>query len=100
MTDVAPSPAYKASSPGRHAAGESAGDAQLPKYTAPSTFSIGDTVTEPLVGLPEIKGHLALLHAFAELKKQVGSADTSNVSYVPENKEQKWAWFVGLAVER
>ena len=43
----------------------------LPTYTAPTNFSIGSQLTEPLVNISQIKAHLALLHAFAELKNEV-----------------------------
>jgi len=54
------------------------------------------------VKIPEIKGHLALLHAFAELKKQV-DGDKVTVQVAPNvtlNRERRWTWFVGVAVER
>ena len=52
--------------------------------------------------ISEIKGHLALLHAFAELKKQV-DGDEATVQVVPNvtlDRERRWGWFVGVAVER
>ncbi|KAH9483132.1 Glycine-rich domain-containing protein 1 [Psilocybe cubensis] len=100
MSDVALPPAYKVSSPDDSTVTVGNVDKSLPKYNVPSTFSIGNAVTEPLVGLREIKGHLIILGAFAELKKKVESVDTSNALYSPVNEDQKWAWFVGLAVER
>ncbi|KIM42769.1 hypothetical protein M413DRAFT_38911, partial [Hebeloma cylindrosporum] len=55
--------------------------------------------TEPLVRIVEVKGHLALLHAFSELKNQVNVLEVP-VPHVPADNERKWAWFVALAVER
>ena len=55
-------------------ADNSAGKSNLlpPTYTAPTQFNIGVRRTsESLVNIYQLKGHLALLHAFAELKKQV-----------------------------
>lgn len=102
MTDEVPPPTYNAFSSDRTASGGGnvANAPPPPDYTPPSKFVIGSTITtEPLVGLPEIKGHLALLHNFAELKKQVETM-TVSVPYVPTDAERKWTWFVGLAVER
>jgi hypothetical protein len=71
-----------------------------PTYTPPTNFKIGiKTTTEPLVSIQQIKGHLALLNAFSELRNSIEGAEIS-VPYVPNDKERKWAWFVGLAVER
>ncbi|TEB32128.1 hypothetical protein FA13DRAFT_285160 [Coprinellus micaceus] len=72
----------------------------LPGYTFPSKFSVGGKLTDgPLVDIRSIKGHLALLSAFAELKEQV-EGKAFDIPYVPEDKEAKWAWFVGMAAER
>lgn len=71
-----------------------------PGYRTPKTYKIGNqTVNRSLVPIAEIKGHLALLRSFVELKKSVKSA-VIQLPHVPENKERKWTWFVGLAVER
>lgn len=74
----------------------------LPKYSPPSQFTIGAHRTqEPLVGIPEIKGHLALLNAFHELKMSVESPSFVAVGNgIPGDKDKRWGWFVGLAVER
>ncbi|KAF9034121.1 hypothetical protein BJ165DRAFT_1356787, partial [Panaeolus papilionaceus] len=56
----------------------------------------------PLVGIPELKGHLALLHAFYELKEKVESMAFADVGThrAPKPKTRRWGWFVALAVER
>ncbi|KAK7035892.1 hypothetical protein R3P38DRAFT_3484110 [Favolaschia claudopus] len=71
-----------------------------PAYSIPATFTIGGRSARPFVTAAQIKAHLALLHAFAELKSSVESNNFAGVPHVPTEKEQRWAWFVGLAVER
>ena len=91
-----------------------------PRYTAPTQFSIGSQLTpEPLVKISQIKAHLALLHAFAELKNEVeglqeleeleeGTIPRMSVNLerrwaspqMPADLERKWPWFVALAVQR
>ena len=73
-----------------------------PSYTAPTQFSIGSQLTpEPLVNISQIKAHLALLHAFAELKKEVaGLSKKGTIAQMPGDLERRWAWFVALAVQR
>ncbi len=72
-----------------------------PTYTVLTRFTIGQSRTDgPLVSIPEIKAHLALLHAFAELKNSVDAVEVPIVSNVPQDKEKRWTWFVGCAVER
>jgi hypothetical protein len=72
-----------------------------PTSTVPTRFTIGQSLTDgPLVSIPEIKAHLALLHAFAELKNSVDAVKVPIVLNVPQDQEKRWAWFVGCAVER
>ena len=72
-----------------------------PTYKAPTQFNIGLLRTsKPLVNLSQVKGHLALLHAFTELKKQVEGLEETAVPHMPVDPERRWAWFVSLAVER
>ncbi|KAF8076954.1 hypothetical protein FPV67DRAFT_440215 [Lyophyllum atratum] len=75
-----------------------------PSYAFPQTFAIGSTRTNaPLVTSDQVKGHLTLLHAFATLKAQVealGAGAKEEIPTMPDDKERRWAWFVGLAVER
>jgi hypothetical protein len=62
---------------------------------------IGKSITEaPLVSVQQILGHLTLLNAFAELKSSVDAVATPTILGVTLDKEQRWAWFVGCAVER
>jgi len=82
-------------------AGNSITDSDVPPpiYTAPTQFNIGSRLTpEPLVNISQVKGHLALLHAFAELKKQVEEQEA--IPHMPADLERRWTWFVALAVER
>ena len=73
----------------------------------PSSFTVGSKLTPQLVSVAEVQGHLALLYAFAEFKAKVdsllgedASEHVSVSSLMPEDKEKRWAWFVGLAAER
>jgi len=69
-------------------------------YNPPMNFKIGDITTNALVDIAQIKSHLTLLHALAELKNSVDSIGAPAILNVPMDKEQRWAWFVGCAVER
>ncbi|TFK20552.1 hypothetical protein FA15DRAFT_708011, partial [Coprinopsis marcescibilis] len=72
----------------------------LPTYTFPTKFVIGGVPTDSLlITAPEIKGHLALLNAFAELKKNV-HAWPDSIPNMPPDEEKRWGWFVNMAVER
>ena len=75
----------------------SIGDTPPPPYTFPTTFLVGKKRTEPFVTKEQLKGHLALLREFASLRSQIDVLDAGTML---ENKEKRWAWFVGLAVER
>lgn len=76
---------------------------QPPAYTPPSAFVIGSrTLTHPLVQIQELKAHLSLLRAFKNLRTVV---EDGKVAEWPEvvrmlDPQQRWAWFVGLAVDR
>jgi hypothetical protein len=76
-------------------------DVPPPSYTAPTPeFGIGfQRISEPLVNISQVKGHLVLLNAFAELKKQVEGLQEL-IPHMPDDLEKRWAWFVALAVER
>ncbi|KAF8185116.1 hypothetical protein BJ912DRAFT_1060663 [Pholiota molesta] len=92
-------PAYNSSKKGERVDPQ-AQDELPPTYTPPTNFKIGiRTTAEPLVSIQQIKGHLALLNAFSELRNSIEGAEIS-VPRVANDKEGKWAWFVGLAVER
>lgn len=76
-------------------------DAPPPSYCPPTRFVIGKSTTDaPLVGIQEIKRHLELMRAFAELKNAVDAVENDTIFAVPLDKQQRWAWFVGCAVER
>ena len=91
MTKLQPPPTYNP----RYSHGPS------PTYTAPTQFRIGASHTgSPLVRIPEIKGHLALLRMFAELKNEVAGLGSDSAPYIPVEGEKRWSWFVALAVER
>ncbi|KAF8816815.1 hypothetical protein BYT27DRAFT_7206959 [Phlegmacium glaucopus] len=71
-----------------------------PHQISPTQFNIGfERTQEPLVNISLVKGHLALLHAFADLKKHVEGLQEA-IPQMPADLERRWAWFVALAVER
>ncbi|KAG5637806.1 hypothetical protein H0H81_003138 [Sphagnurus paluster] len=75
-----------------------------PSYAFPQTFNIGKNRTNaPLVSSAQVKGHLALLHAFAKLRAEIDTLDDNTqrlLPFIPTDKDRRWAWFVGLAVDR
>ncbi|KAF8885821.1 hypothetical protein BD779DRAFT_1646525, partial [Infundibulicybe gibba] len=75
-----------------------------PVYVFPETFRIGtSTIRGPVVRVPQLKGHLALLKAFKDLQIQIGNLDPATarkLSHCPNDRERRWMWFIGLAVER
>ncbi|CAL1714287.1 unnamed protein product [Somion occarium] len=96
-----PPPAYIATAD----AGNSQSDSPPPSYSAPKSYKIGShTLGSPLVDVDQLKAHLALLHAFKLLRTDIQSKSAEElklprvVNLLDENK--RWAWFVGLAVER
>ncbi|KIM42763.1 hypothetical protein M413DRAFT_123346 [Hebeloma cylindrosporum] len=99
MDHSTPPPAYNSPTPGQQVDVNNTEALPPPNYTPPSKFTIGSSTTEPLVRIVEVKGHLALLHAFSELKNQVDALEVP-VPHVPADNEKKWAWFVALAVEQ
>ncbi|KAH9832602.1 uncharacterized protein C8Q71DRAFT_860985 [Rhodofomes roseus] len=76
--------------------------------TFPPAFLIGpNTITNPLVGLDYVKGHLRLLGAFAtSLSKRVQLCPEEDLPQLARGLDsipeapRRWAWFVYLAVER
>jgi hypothetical protein len=81
--------------------------ADPPTYPFPSSFQIGVLHTRnPLITPDQLKGHLALLRSFWALRVSVeGSEQVKVDGRIPDwalkfDKEARWAWFVGLAVER
>ncbi|KAF8885822.1 hypothetical protein BD779DRAFT_1611906 [Infundibulicybe gibba] len=97
MATPNPPPSYSASE-------KTLPDNPPPAYVFPETFKIGtSTIKEPVVRVPQLKGHLALLKAFVDLRVQIGDLDAAtvrNLPHIPTDKERRWTWFVGLAVER
>ncbi|GLB34355.1 putative glycine-rich domain-containing protein-like [Lyophyllum shimeji] len=74
-----------------------------PDASAPITYPVGKARTQPLVFVSEVRGHLALLRAFAALRAQIDAYDPSTEfapPFMPDDQDRRWAWFVGLAVER
>ncbi|EPT03014.1 hypothetical protein FOMPIDRAFT_1159610 [Fomitopsis schrenkii] len=55
-----------------------------------------------LVGVESIKAHLRLLATFKRLRQRVESSPSESLPDVAQflDGPQRWAWFVGLAVER
>ena len=93
--NAAPPPAYTT----RRPPSLNTADASVPppEYTFPATFSVGSGRTTPFVDSEQVKGHLALLCAFALLRSRV---DAMTADPMLEDKDRKWAFFIGLAVER
>ncbi|KAJ7073231.1 hypothetical protein B0H15DRAFT_957375 [Mycena belliarum] len=72
-----------------------------PAYSAPTEVTVGmGLANKPFVSAAQLKDHLTLLHAFSELKIKVGGMADNTVPCLPHDSERRWAWFVGLAVER
>jgi hypothetical protein len=75
-------------------------DLLLPRYAFPTKFKVGRVFTDGLlVNIDQIKGHLALLDEFSILKAEVDGLDLG-IQNIPDDREKRWTWFVGLAVER
>lgn len=80
-------------------------DESPPAYQAPSVYRVGlSSLSNPLVTIPQLKAHLALLRAFKELRTTVQDTDAKvlglPVIVVELTPDKRWTWFVGLAVER
>ncbi|KAJ7343339.1 hypothetical protein DFH08DRAFT_703050 [Mycena albidolilacea] len=71
-----------------------------PAYSVPDGFAIGSRTAKPFVDASQIKDHLLLLYAFAELKISVEGMSATGIPHLPSDNERRWACFVGLAVER
>ncbi|EPT03017.1 hypothetical protein FOMPIDRAFT_1117270, partial [Fomitopsis schrenkii] len=66
-------------------------------------YGIGSrTVAGSLVSVESIKAHLGLLAAFKRLRQRVESCPDEDLPDIAQflDGPQRWAWFVGLAVER
>ncbi|PPR02797.1 hypothetical protein CVT24_002220, partial [Panaeolus cyanescens] len=67
---------------------------------SPRNFVIGkNTFSQPLVDIPPVEGHLALLHAFSDLKEAAVKLAFFD-AFRGWNDDTKWWHFVGVAVER
>ncbi|KAK0472456.1 hypothetical protein IW261DRAFT_1343552 [Armillaria novae-zelandiae] len=92
--DIAPSNSVR---PG----GRNESDASPSSYELPYPLLIGRrAIQTPFVSISQLKGHLCLLKHFASLKREVERIDCSKYGDAPKDKERRWSWFVGLAVER
>lgn len=73
--------------------------------STPTSYKIGDhVVQQPLVSIPMLKAHLALLRAFKQFKTMIEEKSAEELKLIPDarnlDKEKRWAWVVGLAIER
>lgn len=77
-------------------------DAQASPTPAPIHLQVGDKVLDqPFVNSAQLKRHLNLLDAFYNLRKDVEGGARLSVPWIePLDADQRWAWFVTLAVER
>lgn len=74
-----------------------------PAYQSPSSYRVGSQkLKNPLVQVHELKAHLCLLRAFRNLRTVVEDGKIAEWPEIPRMwaPSQRWAWFVGLAVER
>jgi hypothetical protein len=83
--------------------GVSQGRANLARNCEPETnFIIGERKTIPLVNPALLRGHLMLLREFVRLKAEIEQLEPQGwpAGTIPRDIEQRWAWFIGFAVER
>lgn len=73
-----------------------------PSYSPPARYAIGKhRLAQSLVSLEDVKTHLALLAAFYGLQQKVEAGHPGFPGLANEmSAEQRWGWFVALAVER
>ncbi|KAG6830419.1 hypothetical protein H0H87_008167 [Tephrocybe sp. NHM501043] len=75
----------------------------MPEYTIPKTYKVGGKHTNtPFVTSAQLKGHLALLRAFAQLRTKIDGLKVEawkSDRYIPDKPNKRWVWFVGFAVE-
>ncbi|KAG6849697.1 hypothetical protein H0H93_006205 [Arthromyces matolae] len=90
--------------PGYNADSSNTHDEAPPHYAFPEKFEIGSLrTTAPLVTTKQVKNHLTLLNAFANLRNQVNNirVDAQQaIPFPPLDIEKRWCWFVAMAVER
>ncbi|KAF8664178.1 hypothetical protein AX16_000799, partial [Volvariella volvacea WC 439] len=79
-------------------------DYPLSSRTNPIEYQIGSRkLRTPLVNAEQLKAHLSLLGAFAELREKVEMEymDLPEWNYsMPNDPKRRWGWFIGIAVER
>ncbi|SJL02729.1 uncharacterized protein ARMOST_06065 [Armillaria ostoyae] len=76
-------------------------DTSSPSYELPYPLFIGRrAIQTPFVSISQLKGHLCLLKHFTSFKERVEGIDHSKYRDAPKDRERRWSWFVGLAVER
>ncbi|OBZ74115.1 hypothetical protein A0H81_06465 [Grifola frondosa] len=74
-----------------------------PAYNAPVAYKIGSsTLSSPLVDVHQLKAHLSLLRAFRALRIAIEAGEGVHLPelVIPLDGAHRWAWFVGLAVDR
>ncbi|KZT69342.1 hypothetical protein DAEQUDRAFT_274785 [Daedalea quercina L-15889] len=83
--------------------GEQFLDLSVQSIAKQERYKIGSRVnTQSLVDADHVKTHLGLLGAFMDLRQKVESYPDENIPECarPLKQSHRWAWFVGLAVER
>ena len=74
-----------------------------PDYSLGGDITIGNhTLHTPLVNMAQVTAHLSLLHAIRNLKSIIEAGKDTRIPQeaLDLSRIQRWAWFVGLAVER
>ncbi|GBE89584.1 hypothetical protein SCP_1602470 [Sparassis crispa] len=72
-----------------------------PTCVAPTAYRIGGVTLEaPRVELDHLRAHLALLRTFKSLRTLIEDAAELGLQGLRMGTTARWAWFVGLAVER
>ncbi|THH07932.1 hypothetical protein EW146_g9155, partial [Bondarzewia mesenterica] len=97
MSNIIPPPAYTAAGLPTYTTTE------VPPSSQPPILRIGSRIlASPFVNTRQLKLHLDLLGAFYELRRKVEAGQDPRLPRQVGNllPEQRWAWFVGLAVER
>ncbi|EIW76441.1 hypothetical protein CONPUDRAFT_158469 [Coniophora puteana RWD-64-598 SS2] len=78
------------------------GDAQLPVYTSPKKYTMGQRSVKAFVNSAQLQGHLAILHAFHALRMAMEQGADERIPAFVQRMDPagRWGWFVNLAVER
>lgn len=72
-------------------------------FPQPHVYHIGESfITTPLVDMPQVKAHLALLHKIKDLRSRLEHAPNDTLCDAVRGypAESKWGFLVSLAVER